>query len=194
MASKKVSKKVSKKTNINKPTVIEIVASKSTGKNGATLSYVTSDNIEQVSPEIIFSAGNVMRTLCFNILIGNVHPEIEKAARDKGGLARLFNGKISEGDANAIRNLGKAGYLVNDATKAKDIRGQWTAYVESTKRVPGISLQRLMKIVTGSDSDPKPTLKGEISAWITKYPKKYALLDKDLATIFIEFNCDTASK
>ena len=190
MTSKKVSKKVSKK-----PAVIEIVASKSTGKNGATLSYVTSDNIEQVSPEIIFSAGNVMRTLCFNILIGDVHPDIEKAAHDKkGGLARLFNGKISEGDANAIRTLGKAGYLVNDATKAKEIRAKWEAYVEQAKRVPCISLQRLMKIVTGSDSDPKPTLKDEISAWITKYPKKYALLDKDLATIFIEFNCDTADK
>jgi hypothetical protein len=189
MASKKVSKKVSKK-----PEVIEIVASKSTGKNGATLSYVTSDNIEQVSPETIFNAGTVMRILCYNILIGNVHPDIEKAARDKGGLARLFNGKISEGDANAIRTLGKAGYLVNDTAKSKDIRTKWEAYVEQAKRVPCISLQRLMKIVTGSDSDPKPTLKGEISAWITKYPKKYALLDKDLATIFIEFNCDTASK
>jgi hypothetical protein len=158
-----------------------------TQKTGNAVSLVMAKDVQSVTVEAICNAGSALQLLCLNVLVGNVANAIINAAGERGGITKLFGGKISDADLAAINRLVKAGYFTNDPKLAAEIREKWAAFVNEAKRVRCISLQRLAKIIGMGAKEEKPaSLKERLAAWVAANPKSVDTLPRDLFDIFVD--------
>lgn len=105
---------------------------------GATRS-VNALDVAPVTTVAIVSAGREKANLCLNLLADNVDKTIRDAIDSRGGIARLFNGKISDPEISAMKRI---------VAVAADIRvAAWKAFTLTAKRVRTISLQGLAKAI-----------------------------------------------
>jgi hypothetical protein len=126
-----------------------------------TLTSVNALEAPVVTADQIIVAGALWTSLCLNLLAGTADERITKAAPKRGGLFRLFGGKIDDPSIKALK--------VICAVPVEDRRAAWTVFIGKAKVVRTISLSGLAKAVKqyGNDDDgDKPmTFKEKLAAW-----------------------------
>lgn len=96
-------------------------------------------DVPPVTTVAIVNAGREKANLCLNLLADNVDKTIRDAIDSRGGIARLFNGKISDPEISAMKKI---------VAVAADVRVKaWKAYTLAAKKVRTISLQGLAKAI-----------------------------------------------
>lgn len=132
--------------------------------------------IAPVKASEVKASGSIMQSLCLNIVSDRLDPEIREAIEKKGGIARLFNGTISDPDVAALKRV--------TSVKPEALRTAWATYVGNAKRVRCISLQALRKSLN-EPAEKSATFKELVIAWAVANPDALDTLPVELFDIII---------
>ena len=133
---------------------------------------VNASSVAPVQVSEIQAAEDIRISLCFNLMAGNVTPEIPAAIKSRK-LSTLLS-KMANADRNAVKNLADK--------KPADIVKAWESHCKSVKRVRGISLQAVSKSYNAMFGEKKETAKPKIEQFLeiwASLPKK----TRDMASI-----------
>ena len=147
--------------NANDEKIVQLPVITAKAKNGDT-STVDANSVATVEVAALTLAAAYWPLLCLNLLADKADMAIVRAAKKRGGLVRLFGGKLCDPDIKALKTI-----LETDAPTRQ---AAWLAYVTKAKVVRTISLSGLAKAVKNhgkdDDDDDKPlTLKQKLAAW-----------------------------
>jgi len=130
-------------------------------KNGGDVIKINAADVPTMDVENINAAGDVLQSLCLNLLAGAVSGKIQDAHAKKGGLTRLFP-RMSEADKNALR-------ACLDSTPAK-LTAAWEHHAEKAKRIRGVSLQALARQIREKKAaEPTASLRDTLTAWAVEH-------------------------
>jgi len=128
---------------------------------GGTMTTLDANTVATVTAETLVTAAAFWPALCLNMMADKVDPAIVKAAKKRGGLARLFGGKLCDPDIKALKVI-----LEVDAPTRQ---AAWLAYVTKAKVIRTISLSGLSKAVKlhnkDDDGDKALTFKEKLAQW-----------------------------
>ena len=128
---------------------------------GGTTTTEDANSVATVEVAALVLAAAYWPMLCLNMLADKVDPAIVRAARKRGGLARLFGGKLCDPDIKAIRVIMEVDAPTRQAA--------WLEFVAKAKVVRTISLSGLAKAVKkhGAEDDGEKvlTFKERLAAW-----------------------------
>lgn len=133
--------------------------------------------IAPVKASEVKASGSVMQSLCLNIISGRIDPEIREAIKKTGGIARLFNGTISDPDVAALKRV--------TSVTPEALRTAWATYVGNAKRVRCISLQALRKSLNEPAAEKSASFKELVIAWAVANPDALDTLPVELFDIII---------
>lgn len=143
-------------------------------------SVVDANAILSVTPDEIKTSGSIMQQLCLNIMADKLDPAIRTAVGKKGGIARMFNGSISDPDVAALK--------VVTAATPEALQIGWKSFVGNAKRVRCISLQAMRKSLNTPSTDKTLTLKEAMAAWCaTQDEAALQALDVGLYDILVQY-------
>jgi len=124
------------------------------------------------------ASGSTMQGLCLNLLAGRLDADISEAIATKGGIARLFNGSLSDPEVSAL----KKAVAVTPAA----LRAAWEGYVSTRQRVRCISLQALAKSLADKPAEKSLSFRDRVLAWASENPEALATLPVALFDIIAE--------
>lgn len=133
--------------------------------------------VTPVKASEVKASGHIMQSLCLNIISGRLDPEIREAIKKTGGIARLFNGAISDPDVAALKRV--------TSVTSEALRTAWATYVGNAKRVRCISLQALRKSLNEPAAEKSATFKELVIAWAVANPDALDTLPVELFDIII---------